>query len=285
MKYLFTVSLLFSLFYYSAFSQSSVWRVVKDSSVIYIGGTMHLLKDKDYPLPVAYDSAFAHADILVFETDIEESENASNALAMMKKFQFKDGNTLEKVLEPSVYKDLEIECAKYGITLATLSTYKPILSLLTLSVMQMQKEGFTAEGVDKYYFTKAKKAEKQILFFETNDQQIDFLLSLCEENENEFVKYYLKDLNSLSDELEAMRASWRDGSGTEIVKQEIDMIQNYPTIHKILLLNRNNDWLQKITPYFSSPEIEFILVGAAHLYGENSLLKLLELNGCNLEQL
>src|SRR4051812_27844848 len=47
--------------------QSSVWRVDKDGHHLYMGGTIHLLRKEDYPLPDVFEEAYRDSKKLVFE--------------------------------------------------------------------------------------------------------------------------------------------------------------------------------------------------------------------------
>ncbi len=49
--------------------QSSVWKISKGAQTLYIGGTCHILRLDDYPLPAEFDLAYAAADKLVLEVD------------------------------------------------------------------------------------------------------------------------------------------------------------------------------------------------------------------------
>src|SRR5262245_36398242 len=46
---------------------SSVWSVEKDGHKLHIGGTIHLLREEDYPLPDVFEQAYAESKKLVFE--------------------------------------------------------------------------------------------------------------------------------------------------------------------------------------------------------------------------
>jgi len=52
-----------------------------------------------------------------------------------------------------------------------------------------------------------------------------------------------------------------------------------PNSYKQLISDRNNNWLPKVEAMFGNDESEFILVGVAHLAGQDSLLTLLENRG------
>ena len=63
------------------------------------------------------------------------------------------------------------------------------------------------------------------------------------------------------------------------------MKEEYPDLYQSLLVDRNNNWMPLIKTLFDSEEKEFVLVGAAHLVGEDGLLTQLEKLGCKVEQL
>ena len=50
-------------------AQSSVWKISKGDASVYLGGTCHILRKSDYPLPKEFEQAYAEADSLVFEID------------------------------------------------------------------------------------------------------------------------------------------------------------------------------------------------------------------------
>ena len=52
-----------------------------------------------------------------------------------------------------------------------------------------------------------------------------------------------------------------------------------------LLVQRNNAWMQIIEPMFRDDDTEFVLVGAAHLVGEDGLLSQLQAKGYTITQL
>ena len=45
------------------FSQSSVWKIGKNGNTLYLGGSIHLLRAEDYPLPQEFDATFAKSEL------------------------------------------------------------------------------------------------------------------------------------------------------------------------------------------------------------------------------
>ena len=74
-----STSLLLSL----CLQAASVWKVSNDQHNLYIGGTIHVLTPKDYPLAKEYDLAYQAADKVIFETDMEAVSSPEFGQKMM----------------------------------------------------------------------------------------------------------------------------------------------------------------------------------------------------------
>lgn len=63
-------------------SQSSVWEISKNGNTLYFGGSVHILRSEDYPLPKEFDMAFDNSDMLVLEADAGQMGNPEVAQKM-----------------------------------------------------------------------------------------------------------------------------------------------------------------------------------------------------------
>ncbi len=66
MKNFIALIFLLSAFYLCA--ETSVWKISNDDHITYLGGTVHILRESDYPLPDAFNEAFEQSSTIVFET-------------------------------------------------------------------------------------------------------------------------------------------------------------------------------------------------------------------------
>ena len=268
----------------NCFAQTSLWKISKNGKELYVGGTIHLLRASDYPLPAEFDTAFEKADKLIFETDMEKLENPEVAQKMMMKAMFTDGKSLKDVLSENVYQELSQCSAKMMLPIENLAKFKPSMVVLTMTMIKLQQLGVSAEGVDKHFYKKSKQNQKELGFLESVDDQINRLTNMGEGQEDEFVKYYLKEFDQMEKEFADMISSWRDGSGKAINKQLKEMMTDFPDIYKSLLKERNENWLPQIENFLQDSKIEFVVVGAAHLLGEDGILTLLKNKGYQIEQ-
>lgn len=267
-------------------AQSSVWKVENDSQVLYLGGTVHLLRASDYPLPDPYDQAYAESSTLVFETDLSSMSDMSVQASLLQQLSYSDGRSLKTVLSDEAYSVLENYTAGVGLPLPMLEKFKPGMIVSTLQLMEFQKMGFTPQGVDAHFNSRAIADGKTLGQLETVEAQIGFLAAMGEGNESEFILLSLADLSETAEIMDDMIEAWRIGDNGALEDLFVkDMIEQAPAVYESLLKQRNFDWLPQIEMMLSNDNVEFVLVGAAHLVGPHGLLNLLENEGYSVQQL
>lgn len=280
------LSLSTTLVSFSALAQTSVWRVSDGDSEVYLGGTLHLLRPQDYPLPPAFEQAYSASDSLVFETDIGGTNDPAAQQRMLQELTYQDGRTLVTVLDAESYDALSGYVGSVGLPMAMLQSFKPGLLISTLSVMEFQKLGFTPQGVDAYYFTRALGDAKPRAELEALDQQIAMLAAMGEGYESEFILYSVRDFSRIGESIERMVAAWRSGDAHVLSEEFVTPMQtDTPALYASLLVDRNNDWMPQIEAMFEADGTEFVLVGVAHLVGEHGLVDQLQKKGYQVSQL
>jgi len=266
--------------------KTSVWKVSKTIDgkvqVVFFGGTIHLLRASDYPLPPAFDTAYTNADELFFEVDLEEANAPSTQIKMMQGLMLKNGETLEGKLNKENYALLEAYLTKVGMPIDQMKLFTAEGLSLILSSQAIMGLGFTPQGVDQFYDDLAKKDGKKRAFLESIDEQIGFLTNF-KADANKIMQYTFKDINNLKNIMDDMVKSWREG--TEIKAIVDEMKDDFPQIYQSLIVTRNKNWISTIEKQFLDDETEFVLVGVGHLTGEDSVLIMLENKGYLVEQL
>jgi uncharacterized protein YbaP (TraB family) len=269
-----------------ASADSSVWRVSEGSSTLYLGGTVHLLRPGDYPLPEEFETAYEAADELVFETDLSSMGDLATQAQMLAELTYNDERTLQSVLNEQAYAALEEYTASVGLPISMMQKFKPGMVISTLQVMQFQSMGFTPEGVDAHFNGRALSDGKALAALETVQEQIGFLAAMGEGNESEFILLSLSDLEESDAMMEDMISAWREGNTRQLSDMFVDdMREQAPEIYESLLRSRNLAWLPQIEAMLADANTEFVLVGAAHLVGEDGLLAMLAAAGYEVEQL
>lgn len=267
-------------------ADSAVWQITSGLNSVYLGGTVHLLRPSDYPLPEEYEQAYQNSSQIYFETDLSAMSDLSVQTQMLQQLTYQDGRSLKGVLSNEAYAALSDYIDEAGVPLMMMEKFKPGMVVSMLQVMEFQRIGFTPEGVDAYFNTRAISDSKSIGQLETVMEQIGFLASMGEGNESEFILLSLRDLEETADLMDGMIAAWRLGNNSELADLFINEMKNEaPELYNSLLRQRNLNWIPQIDQMLKDNDTEFVLVGAAHLVGDEGLLKLLELKGYQVTQL
>lgn len=282
-----TLGILFFCFLsLAAHAGSPVWKVSLGRNHLYLGGTIHILGESDYPLPRAFDAAYDKSQILVFETDIQKSRDPEFQQLFLTKMVYPDNRTLKQLLQPKTFENFKIFTADRGIQVESMDRFKPGLVLMALTLNEVERLGLDGMGVDEFYFIKAGKGGKQMLYLESLEQQISFLETLGLGNEDQMIAYILKDLKTLPHLLTRIKKAWKTGDVPGLESLVLTPLNNdFPELFHSLMVQRNLRWLPRIEAMATTPQVEFVLVGAAHLAGDQGLLALLAAKGFFIENL
>jgi uncharacterized protein YbaP (TraB family) len=267
-------------------ADTSVWVAKSANRTVYLGGTIHLLRPSDFPLPVEFNKAYQNAKTIVFETDIGKMNDPSIQQMMLANMMYSDDRNLQQVLSPAAYAILQKHCEKIGLPISGLHPFKPAMAVLTLLSLELQRMGVAQAGVDAHFYQKAIADGKLIMALEPIETQLVFLAGMGEDNEDDFVTHAIKDFKRTRELIEQLIVAWREGKATAFEQLFLaDMKRDYPALHRKLLVERNQNWLPLIEAYFKTSETEFVLVGAAHLVGEQGILNQLTKRGYSIDKL
>ena len=265
---------------------ASVWKVTNGENTVFFGGTIHILKANNLPLPSEFDKAYAASDILVFETDIEGAENEEFQQKMMSKVILTDGTTLQTRLSEETYASLKTYLDAKGLPIINLHPLKPSMVALTITMLEFQANGFTQDGVDKIFAKKARQDGKQIDWFESIDEQLDFIANMGGDDDDGMIKYTLEEIESLPTMIDDMLSSWLAGDLEKLNETLVqEMANDFPEMYQEMLVKRNDNWMPKIIELLNDKPTEFVLVGTAHLAGKDSVFAKLEAKGFKIEKL
>jgi len=265
---------------------ASVWQVSKAGNTVYIGGTLHILSPQDFPLPNAYGIAYNQADKLVFETDIAGLNSPRFQQDSRARLTYSDGTQLKDVLSKETYQALKAHLAARQMDITAMANYTPALISITLSFAELRLLGLTSQGVDEFYYFKAMTDGKALDWFESPQQQLEFIAALGGEDEDQMIRYALEDVKQLPKALGELKKYWQSGDmGALYQSQGKSFHDDFPKIYQQLLVQRNENWLPAIEEMLTTSKTEFVLVGTMHLSGPDSVLDMLMKRGYSVQKL
>jgi hypothetical protein len=272
------------LFLSTSIWAASVWKVSKDGQHFYLAGTVHLLSKTDYPLPSAYDTAFNASSELLFETDLIALTSPAGLTKMMQQNTYTEGKTLEQVLSPEVYQQLERYTTERKMPIGAVSKFKPGFAAMMLASVEMQRLGAAETGVDMHYMQLAQQQGKKIAGLETTDEHLAVLDGMNQLDADETIRSTLEDMHKVEAQLVDMKQAWRSGDTAKLEQLFVGDLRQVPKLYEILLVDRNHAWMPLLQSLSNNQQTTMVLVGALHLAGEDGLLKLLQKQGYALTQ-
>ena len=122
-----------------------LWSLQGKTNKVYLLGSVHLLKESE-TLPAAIDSAYADAEKLVMEIDMDdldpkEMQQAVTDLAMLPADQ-----TLQQQLGAPTYERFATQARALGIEPVMLDRFRPWFAAITLVQLQLMKIGLDPES-------------------------------------------------------------------------------------------------------------------------------------------
>jgi uncharacterized protein YbaP (TraB family) len=198
---------------------------------------------------------------------------------------YPEGESLLQNISGDMRRDLQKKMADLGLPLEQFARFKPWLLAVTLTTLELQRLGFSpAYGIDVHYYGRAQSDKKRIDFFEPIDYQLDLLGNMDDEDQTAFLGQTLKDLEIAAEMADDMMTYWQKGQADKLYSLLYKSFEGYSEIEDRLLLQRNKDWLDKIETMLAEPENVFIVVGAGHLVGPESVVALLKQRGYKVKQ-
>jgi uncharacterized protein YbaP (TraB family) len=270
----------------SVFAETSLWKVTYGGKTLYIGGTVHMLRSSDYPLPQAYEHAFEAADVVVFETDMAAVNSPQFALQVQQRLMFGPDARLKDVLSNNTYKMLERYAAQNGISMQRFDRMKPQMAAITIANLELLRIGMDRPGVDLFYFGRASQSGKTVRWFEHAEEQVAMLEAMGRDDEDGMVRQSLESVGEYKNMMDAMLAAWRKGDSLSLERLgKKYLMHESPDDYRRLIVERNRRWMVKLKQMLRSRETELVLVGALHLVGEAGLIHQLKRSGYRVEQL
>jgi uncharacterized protein YbaP (TraB family) len=254
-----------------------LWKVTSPQGhEAFLLGSVHVLSKSFYPLKPAIDQAFAASKTLVEEIDLDEMDDPITMAGLMGKAMLPPGQTLDQVVSSGTYAAVRTRAEANGLPLLMLQRMKPWIVAVTLTAAEITKAGFEpALGVDRHFFDRAKAAGMPRRALETSAYQFDRLDGLSVPLQEAALKAMLADIDTQAKNFEKLVSAWQVGDSTGIEALLMEGFSEAPEIAERLLFERNRNWIAPIERCLSEDARCFIVVGAAHLVGPNSVVELL----------
>ena len=168
---------------------------------------------KDGPLPAVADAAYADAEQLIMEIDMDDAlaDPATVVQAMQVEAMLPEEQSLREVLGAD-YTRVSEQTRAAGFDLSLLDRFAPWFVAVTLMQLELEKRGFSAElGVEQTLTRRAVADRKPISGLETAQQQFETFSRLSLPQQKRMLLMTLEETAQLDTEIDKLLAAWRGG--------------------------------------------------------------------------
>ena len=265
----------------------AIWRVKGAHGTVYLFGTVHMMKPEVVWETGKVKDALAASGVLYLE--IANMDDMAAAQPVIIQAGLDTAHPLSSKLSPGDVALLDTEAKEIGLPgEQAFEAMRPWLVSATLSVLPMVKAGYgPATGIDMKLLAEAKAEQKQVLGFETMEQQMHMLADVPEADQVKELHRDLAEMDKQTAETNELVAAWEKGDVERIGKIDNDeLAAKYPAEYKRVVVDRNARWAATLDGLLKDPGTGtvFVAVGAAHLAGPDSVIRMLEKDGWTVER-
>jgi len=270
-----------------------MWELKGKTATIYFFGSLHVANKSFYPLPSAVETAFRRSQCLVVEADI-----ASQSQSQIQRYTMKYGTyigtnlSLEKDLSKKGMAKLKAYLKKQGIPLGGMRFMRPWLLGMTITVLGLQKAGFSQQyGLDMYFLRKARRRiaagqNMKVMELESVLFQLKLFSSFTKKMQEAFLLSSLIQSSQLKKYFKALDIAWKTGDlkGFEKWMSQFSKSPDSKIVNDKMFRKRNIGMTNKIIQYLKTKKTYFVVVGTGHLVGKDSVIDMLQKKGYSPKQ-
>ena len=270
----------------SAASPVTMWVAEGSANRVYLLGSIHLLRAQDHPLPRIIGTAYEEADTLYMELDMDDLDPLLMQATINELGMLEEGTSLRDVMGEPLYAEAATLAAGLDVPLEMLERTEPWLAAITVEQLVLTRIGFNpAYGVEMHLLQKASADGKEILGFETVEQQLGYLDGLSLEAQRHLLMQTLTESAAIREIMDDLISAWRSGDIDYLEQTLLDDISGYPELYDAIVADRNRLWVDTIDELLDDGEDYLVIVGALHLVGEDGVPRLLEQRGVRITQM
>jgi uncharacterized protein YbaP (TraB family) len=266
-------------------ARPAMWKLADADTTIYLFGSFHLLPSGEQWRTAAFEKALAGSDTLVLE--VANLDDTSALIASLMKVAFSPNLPPLAERVPAEKRDaLKAMIADSGIPTASLDKMETWAAALLLTGVTYKRLGLDPNaGVEHSLMAPWRETGKPLEGLETIDQQLGYFDHLSEDAQRKFLVGLLESPEKGRAEFAGMLNAWETGDVAGIARTFDDETQMSAELRETLMKRRNARWSEWLKARLDRPGTVFVAVGAGHLAGSDSVLRLLAAKGLKVTRL
>jgi uncharacterized protein len=263
----------------------SLWELHGKHNTVYLLGSIHVLRQSDYPLPPVMLDAYRDAKSVLMEVNLQEISSEQVQAEMLASAVLPEGKTLPGVLGSARYGRADVLAHEVGVELSLFDQFAPWFAAEAISQVQLTQLGFQPEaGIEMYFMERARNDGKSVAGLETVHDQISVFQNMSMDTQAEYLVSSLEQAHDLPKEVDSMVRAWQRGDTQWFANQLKSELGQDPRLYESVLVARNRKWVPKIEALLNDDKNYLVIVGTGHLVGQGSVIDLLKKDGIGATQ-
>ena len=263
----------------------AIWQAKGSKGTVYLLGSFHMLSSDVNWWSPTLGRLLMNADSLTMEVSQKDMNPKAIGLIVQTKGMYGGNVYLKDRVGDDTYARLMEQAQYLGIPELALDKYKPWYATLVISVKAAQVSGFLPEyGVEAVLTDAASQRGLVVGGLETPHDQLSRLADYDEKTQIDMLENTLDEIDEMGKIVMELKRAWCSGDEARLEGTMLKGFKEYPALYENLLVERNKNWIKPLTKLLNTPGHHLVAVGAAHLVGDDSVIRLLRDEGIEIKR-
>ena len=256
------------------------WSLQGENNTVWLLGSIHLLREQDYPLPETVERLWSQSEVLVLEVNLDDLDPMEMNRILAQHGRLPAEYTLADIVDESTLARTREIVNELGLHADRALQLRPWLLATLLTVQAIENVGYESGlGLDMYLYQRAREAGREVRGLESTEDQLRPLYELERELEVRYLRHTLDDIENLEQQVPDMVRAWRENDQAALEALLIDGFAEHPELFDAALAARNRAWVPQIIDMLEDEQDYLVVVGSAHLVGPDNVIELLREQG------
>jgi uncharacterized protein YbaP (TraB family) len=258
-------------------TSSILWKITGPNVVgtSYLYGTIHIMDGRVFAYGEEVTKAFEASQQLAVEIEMDKMDPASTM-----KLMFMKDSTLDMLLDEKEYAQLKEAYEKLtGASLETANGMKPFF--ISANMIQALIPKDRTMPLDMDFIQKARKADKTVVGLETLEEQMAIIDGLSYSAQAKMLVESIDEVDEMEKQFKQLVDAYLSMNSDKVLELTEDPSIPEGFMEK-LLNERNKIMVTRMIPLIKDKST-FVAVGAAHLFGDEGIVKMLQNKGYTVE--
>lgn len=267
-----------------------VWEMAVGEGKLRIAGSVHYLRDEDYPLPEVLRRAYADSEILVVEYDTRAQGQPVEPTVLVRRVprpgRLDPPGPLRRHLSTPEFTNLRRLARERGFDVDDLDDLKPWFAGMYVMETALAEAGFSSElGLDNRLLDLAHDDGKPVISLESESDQRRLFGGVAMADQVNFLTEALRDAPRMGAAMTRVVESWKRGELAVLEKSLLKNLKRRPEEYRRFSVERNRRWAERLARLPGGGDDYLVVVGVVHLLGDASLIAMLRDRGYSVRRL